>query len=326
MRLIAFCLPGAVAAPSVAMGPAADTRPEDASNRDARWVEAFRQSREALEWTDIAIRHDWRLQRHARDGRWRVLDPDEHPVGTGDETMCRRIMAALDADGVIPPQAGPTVILLHGLGEGRASMDPLAAHLRTVLDATVISFGYASLKANLDAHGQALAEVVGGLPRGSPVSFVGHSLGNLVVRRWMALADDRDLERIDRVVMLGPPNQGSHLASLVSGLWGVADRVDGSARDLVIDWKAVAPRLAVPRCDFGIVAGGRGDDAGFSGLLPGDDDAIVCVHETRLEGAKDFLVVPVHHAAMMRDSAVQKATVSFLQTGRFTAEVGDTAP
>jgi hypothetical protein len=41
------------------------------------------------------------------------------------------------------------------------------------------------------------------------------------------------------------------------------------------------------------------------------------VAETRLEGADDFLLLPVHHAAMMRDAAVQRATVAFLKTGRF---------
>lgn len=299
--------------------PMADARAEDASTRNADWLEAFRTSREAMEWTDLAVRHDWRLQRHAGDGRFRILDPRDRVIGAGEEATCHRMLAALEANGTIPRHDTPTVILLHGLGEDRRSMQPLADHLRTVTDSTVVSFGYASLEADLDAHGLALAQVVAGLPRTTPVSFVGHSLGNLVVRRWMALAEAGDLERVDRVVMLGPPNQGSYLARLASGIWGVADRMDGSARDLVIDWQRVAPRLAVPACDFGIVAGGRGDGAGYSLLLPGDDDAIVCVDETRLEGAHDFLVVPVHHAAMMKHPGVQRATVSFLETGRFEA-------
>ena len=64
-------------------------------------------------------------------------------------------------------------------------------------------------------------------------------------------------------------------------------------------------------------AGGRGDQAGFSPLLEGDDDAVVRVEETKLDGAHDFLVVPVHHAAMLRAPAVQRATESFLKAGRF---------
>jgi len=285
--------------------------------RDAGWVEEFRRSREAVVWTDLAVRHDWRLQRHALQDRCRILDPAEAVVRTGTEADCRRTLSALADQGTIPVPDGPTVILLHGLGEGRSSMQPLADHLRAVLDVTVICFGYASMKADLDAHGQALVEVVADLPAASAVSFVGHSLGNLVVRRWMALAAPADLARAHRVVMLGPPNQGSRLARMAGQVWGVAAHVEGSARDLVLDWQRVAPRLAVPPCEFGIVAGGRGDNAGYSPLLAGDDDAVVCVDETRLEGARDFLLLPVHHAAMMRNPAVQRATAAFLKRGCF---------
>jgi pimeloyl-ACP methyl ester carboxylesterase len=303
--------------PAAPVAPAAAT--DDVATRDAGWLAAFRRSREALCWTDLAVRHDWRVQRHSGDGRCRILNPTDGTVREGSEAECRQAFAALAAEGTIPPHAGPTVILLHGLGEGRDSMRPLAEHLRATVDAAVISFGYASVTAKLDDHGAALAEVVAALPATAPVSFVGHSLGNIVVRRWLAMADPADRERIHRVVMLGPPNQGSRLARMAAGLWGLADHVEGSARELVFDWPRVAPQLAVPACDFGIVAGGKGDDTGYSTLLAGDDDAVVCVDETRLPGARDFLLVPVHHAAMMRDPAVQRATVSFLETGRFPA-------
>lgn len=53
-------------------------------------------------------------------------------------------------------------------------------------------------------------------------------------------------------------------------------------------------------------------------FLKGDDDAVVRVAETHLEGADDFLLVPVRHAWMMKNATVQKATVSFLETGAFS--------
>jgi len=75
----------------------------------------------------------------------------------------------------------------------------------------------------------------------------------------------------------------------------------------------------VPPCPFGIVAGGKGDDRGYSSFLAGDDDAVVRVEETRLQGAHDFLLLPVHHAAMMKHQGVQQATATFLKTGQFQA-------
>lgn len=290
------------------------------ASRDAGWVEAWRRHREALEWTDEAVRHDWRLQRREGADTCRILDPRDGVVRQGTPDECRTVFLALGADGTVPPVRGRTVIVLHGLGEGRDSMRPLVDHLRSTLDATVLSFGYASVKADIDAHGAALARVVADLPAAERLGFVGHSLGNLVVRRWMALAPDEDLARTERMVMLGPPNQGSDLARMAGKVWWLSATAEGAARDLLCDWPRVAPGLAVPPCPFGIVAGGKGDDAGFSGLLEGDDDAVVRVAETRLPGAEDFLLLPVHHAAMMRDPQVQRATATFLEQGRFPRE------
>ena len=290
---------------------------DEPARREPGWLGSLRRSREALEWSDVVVRHDWRLQERPRDGRCRILDPRDAVTleGTGDE--CRAAFAALEADGTIPAVRGPTVIVLHGLGEGRASMRPLADHLRKTLDATVLLVGYASTAADLEAHGRGLGRVVAGLPSATRLSFVGHSLGNLVVRRWMSLADADDLARVERMVMLGPPNQGSALARQVGGVGMLAALAEGAARDLVIDWAKVEPQLAVPACEFGIVAGGRGDGSGFSPLLDGDDDAVVRVAETTLEGADDFLLLPVHHAGMLRDPRVKRATASFLTSGRF---------
>lgn len=301
---------------------AADEVPE----RDATWLTKLRRSQEAVEWSDVAVRHDWRLQERPRDGRCRILDPREAVLRQGSVEECHAAFAALDADGTIPPMAGPTVIVLHGLGEGRSSMRPLVEHLRDRLDANVLSFGYASSRAGIDDHGRSLDSVVAGLPDADRVSFVGHSLGNLVVRRWMSLAAAADLARAHRMVMLGAPNQGSDLARMASRFWILASLADGAARDLVVDWAKISPKLAVPSCPFGIVAGGKGDGRGYSSLLAGDDDAVVRVEETRLDGADDFLLVPVNHAAMMKNPTVQQATVSFLETGRFPDVPAGDAP
>ena len=204
-----------------------------------------------------------------------ILDPRDVVVHEGDRQACLDALAGLERDGRVAAVKGPTVIVLHGLGEGRRSMRPLVEHLRKNVDATVLSFGYASTSAGLDDHGRALATVIKGLPAADGISFVGHSMGNLVVRRWLGLADKHDLARVRRVVMLGPPNQGSELARMVGKIDLLAALSEGAARDLVLDWNRISRDLAVPPCPFGIVAGGKGDDRGYSDLLAGDDDAVV---------------------------------------------------
>ena len=323
MLAILPALPGAAAEPTDgADRPAAAADAADSAADAASTIEFLRHAAEALTWSDEIIRHDWRLQRRPGSDACRILDARDTVVRTGTRRECQEAFAALERSGEAPAMRGPTVIVLHGLGEGRRSMRPLVEFLRRNLDATVLSFGYASTSAGLEDHGRSLAAVIAHLPTDAPISFVGHSLGNLVVRRWMGLAaaDQLDqLERVGRMVMLGPPNQGSELARRVANVDLLAALSHGAARELVLDWGRVSPHLAVPSCPFGIVAGGKGDDRGYSSLLSGDDDAVVRVDETRLDGADDFLLLPVHHAAMMRHPGVQRATASFLQTGRFAA-------
>ncbi len=297
---------------------AAQVQPASATWDD--WLREIRDGRDALEWSDRRVAHDWRLQQHNGGVRWRLLDPGDEVVVAGPRGDCETTFLRLQAAGTIPTVSGPTVLVLHGLGQGRQSMQPLVTHLRKTLDATVLSIGYASPQAGLEVHADTLNDVIEQLPEATTLSFVGHSLGNLVVRRWMATAPPPTLQRVQRMVMLGPPNQGSELARLASRIWFLAMLSDGPTRQLGIDWEEVCSQLAVPPCDFGIVAGGTGDERGMSLLLAGDDDAIVRVEETRLEGASGFLLLPVHHADMMRDTAVQRAAVCFLSEGRFPEE------
>lgn len=311
-----FCCLATRAEPLAAESATAMPQPY-AQSGWADWMASLRRVTDAMEWSDELVHHDWRVQRRPGSDSCRVLDPGDICLHEGTQADCLKAFEAIEQAAKIPAMDGPTVIVMHGLGEGRASMRPLVRHLREHLKATVLNVGYASPRASIDAHGRSLAAVIAAIPHASRISFVGHSLGNLVVRRWMALAPAQELARVHRMVMLGAPNQGSELARMASKIWVLSVLSNGAARDLVVDWDQVSRDLAVPTCDFGIVAGGKGDDDGYSTFLKGDDDAVVRVAETHLEGADDFLLVPVRHAWMMKNATVQKATVSFLETGAF---------
>jgi hypothetical protein len=85
-------------------------------------------------------------------------------------------------------------------------------------------------------------------------------------------------------------------------------------------WPKLAATLAVPPCEFGIIAGGRCAARGHNPLLAGDNDLVVTVEETRLGGARDFAVVPVLHTFLMNDPKVRKLTLRFLKHGEFGAD------
>ena len=76
----------------------------------------------------------------------------------------------------------------------------------------------------------------------------------------------------------------------------------------------LAKTLAIPRSEFAIIAGGKAESK-RNPLLEGQDDWVVTVNETRLPGARDFMVLPVVHSTMMGERQVQDAAVRFLKTG-----------
>ena len=51
--------------------------------------------------------------------------------------------------------------------------------------------------------------------------------------------------------------------------------------------------------------------------LPGENDGVVTVEETRIEGLRDHLVLPVSHTGMLMSEPVAAQTATFLESGGF---------
>ncbi|HEX2205143.1 MAG TPA: alpha/beta fold hydrolase [Longimicrobium sp.] len=190
------------------------------------------------------------------------------------------------------------VVLVHGMGRTRASMWWMGQSLER-RGYRVVNWGYSSYTDSVPALGEALARDVerdlGGAPR---VHFVGHSLGNVIVR-WM-LANDAP-GRVGRVVMLAPPNQGSAAADRWSPY---LSRVMPPIAELRTSGSTVRALPAAPAgVEVGVIAGAR--------------DGKVSVDETRLPGARAHVVVPAAHTFIMDRPGVHRLTARFLRTGSF---------
>ncbi len=276
-------------------------------------------------WADCVLLHQWRIQRHALTGQCRLLDPRNRRHAHGTLEACQQRLDQIRREQAIPPMRGETVVVLHGLFRSRSSMEALCRYLRRAGDWNVLNVGYPTTRGSIADHAATLAHVMQSLDEVGPVHFVAHSMGNLVIRRWWAdlAADDlhrQSLERIGRWVMLGPPNQGAVLARKLVPLDFTRRIVGKAARQLAADGPTLQAQLAVPTCCFGILAGGNSKNRGMNPFLPGDDDMMVSVHETRLPGAHDFRVLPVWHMTMMNDPTVRQYVVRFLRDGYFESE------
>jgi pimeloyl-ACP methyl ester carboxylesterase len=145
------------------------------------------------------------------------------------------------------------------------------------------------------------------------VHFVGHSLGGLVIYRF--------LERFPqqppgRAVFLGTPSVASRVAEQASHIRLVATLMGQPVADELLQpqerrWTTNRP--------LGIIAGTQ--PIGVGQILvefQEESDGTVAVSETRLPGATDHLLLPVSHLGMLVSPRVARETGLFLQEGRFS--------
>jgi len=213
-----------------------------------------------------------------------------------------------------PSKEGETVILLHGILNRPMVMRKISLALKKE-GYQVVNWGYPSTKKHIEEHADDLAREVEKHREAKKLHFVGFSMGSIVIRCHLA---NHEVPNLGRFVMIAPPNQGSIMADKLSDnfffrwLYGTK-----SMAQLSVTNQEFFKDLGDPPGEFGIIAGGRGNEKGRTSMLPGDDDGTVCVKSTKLEGAKDFLLVNRRHTFLLFSSKVVKSIVSFLENGFF---------
>lgn len=210
-------------------------------------------------------------------------------------------------------------VLLHGLGRTPRSMRPLERALKAS-GYRVLNLGYPSRSTNIANLARMVAREIGQWDAGRPLDFVTHSLGGILLR--VAVADGMlPLDRVRRVVMLGPPNGGSELADKLPRLRIVGplyQRFTGPAGlELGTTASGVPAQLPAVGFELGVIAGNRSMNPFFSAMLGAPNDGKVRVDRARVHGMRDFIVVPSWHPLLMVSATVAEQALYFLEHGAF---------
>lgn len=200
------------------------------------------------------------------------------------------------------------VVLVPGLWMPGVAMAFLASRLARAGFATHV-FVYRGRDA-LETSMAALAGFVRGPLGGRPAHFIGHSLGGVLILD--TLCRHREL-RAASALLLGAPVRGC-MAGCRLGRHALGRWMLGRSAPR---WEACEARWPRPE-PLGVVAGTLPLGLGRAlGALPGENDGLVRVEETRVEGMTASVLVHEGHSMLVVSPRVARLAQRFFEHGSF---------
>jgi triacylglycerol lipase len=152
----------------------------------------------------------------------------------------------------VPPDAGatsPGVVLVHGFVCNRGLWNPWMRELRA-RGVPFVALNLEPVFGSIDHYPQIIEDAVARVERatGMPVVLVGHSMGGVAIRAWLARFDAD--ARVRRVLTIGSPHHGTWLARFGHTINGRQMRLNGPwLAELVL--REPPERYAKFTCYFG---------------------------------------------------------------------------
>tara|TARA_R110002126_G_scaffold38317_16_gene114478 strand:- start:1221 stop:1961 length:741 start_codon:yes stop_codon:yes gene_type:complete len=211
------------------------------------------------------------------------------------------------------------VVLLHGLARSASAMETMQQALTEAGYFTVNvdypSRQYAVEKLAPMAITPALAKC---RAENSPViHFVTHSMGGILLRQY---TKDHQIAELGRVVMMGPPNQGSQVVDHLKDIPGFEAFNGPAGMQLGTGKHDLPAQLGPVTFELGIIAGTSSINLLLSNYLPNPDDGKVSLENTKVTGMCALVSVKVSHPFLMKRQKVISQVLHFLQFGKFTGK------
>ena len=213
---------------------------------------------------------------------------------------------------------GDSVILLHGLARTKNAMKKMQDALYEK-GCYVVNVGYPSRKYQIEELAEiAVNQGISGCNEYNEgkVHFVTHSLGGILVRAYLK---KHKLSNMGRVVMLGPPNQGSEVVDRLKNVPGFRFLNGPAGLQLDTHEQSMPKLLGDVDFDLGVIAGTNSINLILSMFLATPNDGKVSVASTKVKGMKDHICVESSHPFLMNNEEVIRQVIYYLENGAFKA-------
>jgi triacylglycerol lipase len=210
------------------------------------------------------------------------------------------------------------VVLQHGMWRSSLALlrieRTLAAH-----GYEVHNLDYPSTRERIEDHAARLHAAVEQIHASGPVdelSFVGHSMGGIVIEEYLRRPDARPTASC---VYIATPHHGAVLADLRKH-WFLFRLAMGTKASLQLSPGDPMVQQEIPQAGpSGVIASGTivGDLGDGNASIPGRDDGTVGIGEATFAGATDSITLPFGHTRIAYDPATARQVLHFLRTGAF---------
>lgn len=205
------------------------------------------------------------------------------------------------------------VILLHGLARSSSSMSVIEKRLHGQ-GYFVININYPSRDHSIEELAEKFISKALLKCKGRRINFVTHSMGGILVRQYLS---KHKIENLNKVVMLGPPNNGSEVVDKLCNTPGFSFINGDAGMQLGTGELSIPSKLGNANFDLGVIAGTRSVNLILSTLIPDKDDGKVSVASTKLDGMNDHIEMETTHPFMMKNEKVIEQVIYYLQEGKF---------
>lgn len=193
------------------------------------------------------------------------------------------------------------VVLIHGIASSKYFLAPLGRRLRAMEFDTQLHT-YFTLRGSIRDIGARFAATLHQLAEQNPerkIHVVAHSMGSIVTRCAVLSGVPNNLGRI---VMVGPPNRGSHMARKLAPYYGWLSSTLCELSDVSGSFVNALP-LSVRAHEVGIVTAAA--------------DYLVPAESTLLDTYADHITLPGLHVSVLWKKETAGHVANFLRTGKF---------